>query len=1358
MLRDAAQGIGTAACVRIAGIQTLISNTRLILFAFLVAATANGTVSFQTGQSAGTLTVIQASNNANIASTFLAIGAILRVTTRHTALSIVAQLSTTIHIPQALGNDAGTAILGRIRDGLEAQRATADWFAIDDLTVGISSTGIVAGIQATSAGANRIRRTVSIAVGTLSVGTTAAGVGFGFAHKQGWTLATGTFWGNLANCCGMATAGGTAALLDTGHLGQRISPVPGWALAHRTMIFGQANGILATGFLIANIVAGVCHAVAHLTGRTIVVVDTRNTLATVERIIRIAGVRSGWALTLSLMIIGNANGAWSALDALAGGTTAQRLCCLILDAGLRLRALRIAATLMFPFGLAAIAIVGITHESAEAIATSLMLASNTNRVRRAGEGIANGNALEHAQHVGTTVGGVGAVFIAGTVGQRGFLTGRDHWVPDVAIGAVAYGMAGGVNLAQLVGTADHVRAEIDAFACALGACLATETTLTILVSFAFVLEIGNLAFQLATYLQIAGITKVTIGADTRRTMIVGDAERVGSALNFRAGIDALAQSLAQLETDLRVSTVGIVAALSTYTAALGEIMRISNVAQGTQTFTSITNGARTASRLRAQILADTRLTTVAIGTLDSITALTPAGILAEPALDGLATAVGVTRMANQAETLKAAGRVQADRIQSTRFLRTFIHILATHIGITIESLRANTCDLITRRTTLRIRATTVRLANVLVLRTTSLIGITIGAGITGAKALAKSILAVGILAAMGRTLGLLDGWHTEQIGIANKVGLADTFSIILIAGGSDAADDAVAALLAAAIDADLTLLAGTRSRTLIRTTAAAGEGITQITLRTLAGRSFACRYTQCSFTADDILALRDTIPVGVLDESHATTTPARMLFRLAVGIRSAEQTGTWTKATAIQAGQIAGTILVAGAAALGRVVLENAATLVRISSESLRTHALIAALLVDTVGTIGAGQMSTLILIGAAEQGISLEARLAHALWRIRGRALGIDATWETLAGTLALIVILRVEEVRWRTHALTRLDALLVARTLLIRCALALRRCTESVVGIALVSLGTVAAVATLLIDALRSVGTELGTTFLALVDIHAATVRLRLVTLGAGTVANTAGNRNALGSNGAGLSTRAAGEHATVAEQLVRRLALALGTAADFAHDERIAGMSLWAATLVAAGQILAERVEAAGGFATTLQRTLIHILTLSALRMPLVALSANAYAAAREGILHAALAQRTWVRLGAVRSSRGDATLTVCIARRTAGTLAQVTACGIAADGFFGARIGATLIDVAATTGHGCVARVARSAEALRLPVGQHALRMGTTVTRLAGMTTIVAHVGFGAQAALRIITDGIAGTLLACRTADNGHTTH
>lgn len=401
--------------------------------------------------------------------------------------------------------------------------------------------------------------------------------------------------------------------------------------------------------------------------------------------------------------------------------------------------------------------------------------------------------------------------------------------------------------------------------------------------------------------------------------------------------------------------------------------------------------------------------------------------------------------------------------------------------------------------------------------------------------------------------------------------------------------------------------------------------------------------------------------------------------------------------------------------------------------------------------------MGALILICAPEQRIALEAHLAHALRRIGGRALGIDAAREAFAGTLALIVVLRIQEVGRRADALARLYAFLVAGALLVRGALALGRRTESVVGIALVALGAVAAVAAVLIDAQSSVGAQLGATLLALVDIHTAAVGLCLVALGAGAVADTARYRDALRPAGAGLTGGAAGQHAAVAEQLVRRLALALGTAADLAHDKRISGMALRAAALVAAGQILAQGIQAARGL-RTLCGTLVHILTLATLRIALVALATNANTAACKRVLNTAFSRRTRIGIGAAGNLGRGTALGIGVSRGASGALAQIAAGSVGADGIGCAGIGAALVDVTAASWQCSVARVAGRAEALRLPIGQHALGMGTAVARLARMPAIVADIRLWAEAALGLIADGIAGALLVAGAADDGRTVH
>jgi len=153
-----------------------------------------------------------------------------------------------------------------------------------------------------------------------------------------------------------------------------------------------------------------------------------------------------------------------------------------------------------------------------------------------------------------------------------------------------------------------------------------------------------------------------------------------------------------------------------------------------------------------------------------------------------------------------------------------------------------------------------------------------------------------------------------------------------------------------------------------------------LSLWTLAGWSLAGRNAEGSLATDHILALGDTVSVSVLHESHSAATPAGMLLRLAIGIGSTQETATWTHATSFQTGQITGAIVVAQANGLYGAALKDAATLVRISGIVLGADALVATLLVHTVGSIGAGQMGALVLIRAAQQGISLESRLAHTL------------------------------------------------------------------------------------------------------------------------------------------------------------------------------------------------------------------------------------------------------------------------------------------------------------------------------------------------------------------------------------------
>lgn len=158
-------------------------------------------------------------------------------------------------------------------------------------------------------------------------------------------------------------------------------------------------------------------------------------------------------------------------------------------------------------------------------------------------------------------------------------------------------------------------------------------------------------------------------------------------------------------------------------------------------------------------------------------------------------------------------------------------------------------------------------------------------------------------------------------------------------------------------------------------------------------------------------------------------------------------------------------------------------------------------------------------------------------------------------------------------------MDALLVAAALLVGGALPLVQGTQPVVGISLVALRTVASEATRLVDALSPERTNIRSALLAFVHIGTGSIRLGLVALRAGTVAHAAGYRNALRSTGAGLAAGAAGKDTAVAQELVRRLALAFRRGADLTHDEGISGVTLWTTALVATRQVLAESIQATG-----------------------------------------------------------------------------------------------------------------------------------------------------------------------------------
>lgn len=254
-----------------------------------------------------------------------------------------------------------------------------------------------------------------------------------------------------------------------------------------------------------------------------------------------------------------------------------------------------------------------------------------------------------------------------------------------------------------------------------------------------------------------------------------------------------------------MQAVRIIATLTANAATVHLVVGISNVAHGADAITGIADGPWATRSLGTEVLALSLLATVAFRTLHSFVALALVRILAELALDGLTTTVGISGVSRKTQALESSGSIQTGSIQTTWFVGTLIHILAANVGITTEALWAKTGYVVAHSTAFGIGSTAIRLTDVLALCSTAFIGITEGSRVTGASALTQSVLAVSVLSTSWRALGLLDGWHTDQVGITHKVRLADALSIVSIAGGSDATDHTLAALLASSIDANLPL-------------------------------------------------------------------------------------------------------------------------------------------------------------------------------------------------------------------------------------------------------------------------------------------------------------------------------------------------------------------------------------------------------------------------------------------------------------------------------------------------------------------------------------------------------------------------
>lgn len=219
----------------------------------------------------------------------------------------------------------------------------------------------------------------------------------------------------------------------------------------------------------------------------------------------------------------------------------------------------------------------------------------------AGEAVAKRHALQHAERVRSAALARVAVVVAYAVGHRRLLAGRQHRIPLVAVLTFASGVAGyEIGFALLIGAAHHFAAGIYAVAHAAvqGDAEGTRRTIRVMSTSGY----HGLGW-LTTLDQIARIALIAVDAQTRGHVILRDAQCVGSALQFAARVYALADALADLETNLLRLAFEIVRAMAVQVATFVQVIGIAAVTGRTYAHSVLTDGSRAAFYIAALIYA-----------------------------------------------------------------------------------------------------------------------------------------------------------------------------------------------------------------------------------------------------------------------------------------------------------------------------------------------------------------------------------------------------------------------------------------------------------------------------------------------------------------------------------------------------------------------------------------------------------------------------------------------------------------------------------------------------------------------------------------------------------------------------------
>lgn len=201
------------------------------------------------------------------------------------------------------------------------------------------------------------------------------------------------------------------------------------------------------------------------------------------------------------------------------------------------------------------------------MATALVVLSDTNGIRGTSKFKADGHTFRYSQNIRPTRSHLMAVVVGFTFGQSGFLAARGLRIPNEVRSTITNGIIVGIQLANLVLSTSDCGAGINTRSETSRSIDATNlNTRTILVSLAVAHWLTR--FWFATRGQVARIPEETLGANARRSVVVGHAQGIRSTLNFATRIHTLSNSASEWEANLLVVALLVVCTLSENCAAV----------------------------------------------------------------------------------------------------------------------------------------------------------------------------------------------------------------------------------------------------------------------------------------------------------------------------------------------------------------------------------------------------------------------------------------------------------------------------------------------------------------------------------------------------------------------------------------------------------------------------------------------------------------------------------------------------------------------------------------------------------------------------------------------------------------------